>query len=181
MTTPCGTTVAVHGPARQRAPRPHVRVARRSRVARARGTRDGQPVEVSRNYFGISRRSNAVCYLGEDVDTCASGGVAGHDGTWHAGESGARLGLMMPGAPLPGARSAQEVAPGLPLDRAEVVPVTDGIDLSAGRFTPALRVLETTPLEPAAREFKVYGRSVGLLVDGEQRLVRYGPRVDGGR
>ena len=37
-----------------------------------------------------------------------------------------------------------------------------------------LRTLETTPLEPASKETKLYGWNVGLLQDGSLKLVKYG-------
>jgi hypothetical protein len=147
-----------------------------TRVVEERETKGGTPVEVSRNYFAISRRSNTVYYFGEDVDTYERGQVTGHEGSWRAGEAGARFGMMMPGDALAGARYYQEVAPGIALDRAEVVSVDDSVSVPLGTFRPALRILETTPLERAEREYKMYGRDVGLLVDGDLRLVSAGGR-----
>ena len=37
-----------------------------------------------------------------------------------------------------------------------------------------LQIHETTPIEIAAREDKYYARGVGLVRDGDLRLVRYG-------
>ena len=64
-----------------------------------RETKDGKLVEVSRNYFAISKRTNSVYYFGEDVDEYKDGKVARHGGSWLAGTGGARFGLLMPGQP----------------------------------------------------------------------------------
>src|SRR5262245_26161178 len=39
-----------------------------TRVVEERESDDGQLVEVSRNYFAISKRTNSVYYFGEEVD-----------------------------------------------------------------------------------------------------------------
>ena len=143
-----------------------------TRVVEERETEGGELVEVSRNYFAISGRTNSVYYFGEVVDVYKDGKVVGHEGAWLAGRDGARFGMMMPGDALLGARHYQEVAPGVAMDRAEIVSLTESLTTPAGRFETCLKVLETTPLEPDAREFKLYAPGVGLIQDGSMRLVR---------
>jgi hypothetical protein len=145
-----------------------------TRVVEERETKNGQPVEVSRNYYAISTRTNSVFYFGEDVDMYTNGKVTSHEGAWLAGVKGARFGLMMPGLPLSGARYHQEVAEGIAMDRAEIASLTDSLTTPAGTFSGVLRTTETSPLEPALRETKYYGRGVGLLQEGTLKLVRYG-------
>jgi hypothetical protein len=72
------------------------------------------------------------------------------------------------------AKYHQEIAPGVALDRAEVVSLTETIRTPAGEFKNCLKTEETTPLEPGVREFKYYARGVGLVQDGALKLVRYG-------
>jgi hypothetical protein len=95
-----------------------------TRVVEERETSVGTPVEVSRNYFAISKRTGDVYYFGEDVDTHGHGNLAGHEGGWHHGSS-ARYGLMMPGAPAFRVRYYQEQAPGVAMNRAEIVSLTE--------------------------------------------------------
>ncbi|HYT92197.1 MAG TPA: hypothetical protein VEL76_26010, partial [Gemmataceae bacterium] len=137
-------------------------------------TKGGKQVEISRNYFAICKRSNSVYYFGEDVDIYKNGKVVGHPGAWLSGEKGAKFGLMMPGLPLVKARYYQEIAPGVALDRAEIVSVTETLKTPAGEFKNCLKTLETTPLEPETRDFKVYAPGIGLIQDGKMKLVRYG-------
>src|SRR5437773_1384357 len=47
-----------------------------TRVVEERETNDGQVVEVSRNYFAISKRTGNVYYFGEDVDIYKNGKIA---------------------------------------------------------------------------------------------------------
>ena len=145
-----------------------------TRIVEERELEDGRLVEVSRNYFAISKTNNSVFYFGEDVDAYSSKGEVSHGGSWHAGENGARAGLMMPGLPLLGARYYQEVAPKVAMDRAEIVSLSESFTCPAGRFSGVLKTEETTPLEPGAKEHKLYAHGVGLLKDGEVSLVRYG-------
>ena len=68
-----------------------------TRVIEERETKGGKLVEVSRNFFAISKRTNSVFYFGEEVDIYKNGKVVAHEGAWMSGEKGAKFGLMMPG------------------------------------------------------------------------------------
>jgi hypothetical protein len=143
-----------------------------TRVVEERETDKGNVVEVSRNYFAISKRTNSVFYFGEDVDIYKNGVVANHEGAWLAGTGGAQFGLMMPGEALLKARYYQEIAPKVAMDRAEILSLTASVPTPAGAFSPCLEIEETTPLEPRARETKYYARGIGLVQDGALKLVR---------
>lgn len=147
-----------------------------TRVVEERETKNGQLVEISRNLFAISRKTNDVYYFGEDVDMYKDGKVTSHEGAWLSGVNGARFGLMMPGVPQIGARYYQEIAPRIAMDRAEIVSLTATVKTPAGEFRNVLRVAETTPLEPGVREEKFYARDIGLIQDGDLKLVRYGQK-----
>jgi hypothetical protein len=145
-----------------------------TRVVEERETKDGKLVEVSRNFFAISRRTNSVFYFGEEVDIFKDGKVVGREGEWLAGQKGARFGLMMPGQVLLKARHYQEIAPKVAMDRAEIVGMSATVNTPAGEFKNCLKVEETTPLEPGTKEYKYYAPGIGLLQDGSLKLVRYG-------
>ena len=144
-----------------------------TRVVEERETKDGRLVEVSRNFFAISRRTNDVYYFGEEVDIYKKGEISRHEGAGVSGANGARFGLIMPGAPVVGTRYYQEVAPGVAMDRAEIVGTSEVLRTPAGEFTDGLKVFETTPLEPWAREHKYYAPGIGLVQDGDLKLVKY--------
>jgi len=69
-------------------------------------------IEISRNYFAICKKTNAVYYFGEDSRDCPEGfnendeceDGADPTGSWEAGINGAMPGLIMPGTPLKGAK-----------------------------------------------------------------------------
>jgi hypothetical protein len=145
-----------------------------TRVVEERETSGDTPLEVSRNYFAIDKRTGDVYYFGEDVDTYKHGKVAGHEGGWHHGSDRARFGLAMPGSPALGARYYQEQAPGVAMDRAEVVSLTDRLVTPSGAFEGCLKTKESSPLEPLVKEYKVYAPGIGLIKDGSLLLVSHG-------
>lgn len=83
-----------------------------TRIVEERETKDGKLVEVSRNFFAISKSDRSVYYFGEDVDMYKDGKVVSHEGAWQSGLKGAKFGLMMPGQPALKMKYYQEVAPG---------------------------------------------------------------------
>ncbi|HTG93760.1 MAG TPA: hypothetical protein VL866_14310 [Pyrinomonadaceae bacterium] len=145
-----------------------------TRVVEERESRNGNLIEVSRNFFAISKQSKDVYYFGEEVDIYKGGKIVRHEGAWLAGQNGARFGLMMPGMPTLNARYYQEIAPNVAMDRAEIVSLTDQRRTPAGNFTHVLKVAETNPLEPHALEYKYYAPDIGLLQDEQLKLVKYG-------
>ena len=149
-----------------------------TRVVEERATEKGQLVEVSRNFFAISTRTNAVFYFGEDVDMYKNGKVVSHEGAWRAGINGARFGLALPGLPLLSAKYYQEIAPGVAMDRAEIVGLNETVKTPAGEFKNVLKVAETTPLEPGVRELKYYASGIGLIQDGSLRLGEIWIEID---
>lgn len=145
-----------------------------TRVVEERESRDGKVIEISRNFFAISKRTNNVYYFGEDSRTYKGGQVVSREGSWEAGANGARYGLMMPGTVLLGSRYYQEVAPKVAMDRAENVSVSEMLEVPAGKYQNCLKTEETTPLEPNNKEYKYYAPKIGLIRDGNLRLTQYG-------
>src|SRR5262249_32325302 len=92
-------------------------------------------------------------------------------GAWLAGTRGARFGMMMPGKPRPGDRFQQEIAPGVAMDRAEVVSVKETFQTPAGTFKNCLRTRESSAIESGSEE-KLHARGVGLVKDDKLVLVR---------
>ena len=133
------------------------------RVVEEREVKGGKEIEVSHNYFAISKRTNSVYYFGEDAG-----------GAWMSGEKGAKFGLMMPGLPLLKARHYQEIAPGDAMDRAEIVSVDETVKTPAGEFKNCVKIEETTPLEPDERAHKYYAAGIGMVREGKLKLVRHG-------
>jgi hypothetical protein len=148
-----------------------------TRVVEEREWKDGQLVEVSRNYYARCDQTGDVYYFGEDVDIYEDGVIVSHDGAWLAGKGTgtgkAFPGLIMPGTFLLGSRYFQERAPGVALDRAEHTQMGLTVTTPAGTFEECVEVKETTPLEPGAVSTKVYCAELGLVVDNVVKLVKF--------
>jgi len=134
-----------------------------TRVVEEREFKGGRLVEVSRNFFALNSADNGVYYFGEEVDIYKNGKIKGHEGAWESGKDGAKFGLMVPGRPIVGACYYQEIAPGIAMDRAEIVSVTESLKTPAGEYRNCLKTEETTPLEPREKEYKIYAPGLGLV------------------
>jgi hypothetical protein len=145
-----------------------------TRVVEERESVNGNVVEISKNYYAFCTKTNTVFYFGEDVDIFKDEAVASHNGSWRPDSGGAKAGVMMPGIILLGSRYYQEIAPGVAMDRAEIVGISETVETPAGKFVNCLRTEETTPLEPKAKEYKLYAPGIGLVKDGDLLLTSYG-------
>lgn len=145
-----------------------------TRVVEEREWRNGELMEVSRNFFAICAESKDVFYFGEEVDVYENGKVVKHTGEWQAGRDNANPGMIMAGRPTVGLRYYQEVAPGIAMDRAEVVSLNETVATPGGVFRGSLKTRETTPLNLAENEFKTYAPDVGLIQDAGLLLTSYG-------
>ena len=147
-----------------------------TRVVEEREEEGGKLVEVSRNFFALCKQTNDVFYFGEEVDVYKDGKITGHPGAWMAGERGARAGLVAPGSPKVGAKYYQEFAPGVAMDRAQIVDVAATLQTPAGVFKNCLRTHESTGLDKKESEYKLYAPGIGLIQDEDLLLVAYRSR-----
>ena len=147
-----------------------------TRVIEERELAKGKLVEVSRNYFAIHKTSHDVFYFGEDVDMYKKGKVVNHESSWLAGVGGAKPGLIMPGEARVGYRHYQEQAPGVAVDRAEILSNQETLETPAGKLVNCLKVAETTALESGELEYKYYAPGIGLVKEESMLLVEHGTR-----
>lgn len=145
-----------------------------TRVVEEREWKDGDLIEVSRNFFAICPTTNDVFYFGEEVDDYKDGQVVGHGGAWLAGMNGAKAGLIMPGDPTIGRKYYQEIAADVALDRAEIVSLDETLETPAGSFSNCLKAQEGTALNPSEKEFKTYAPGIGLAQEESLLLTEYG-------
>lgn len=145
-----------------------------TRVVEERESKDGKLVEVSRNFFAISKKTNNVYYFGEETTEYKNGKPVKGSDSWESGKKGAAYGMIMPAKPAVGMKFYQEHAPKAAMDRCEILSVTDTVEVPAGKFENCLKTEETTPLEPKEKEYKLYAPGVGLLQDEDMKLVRHG-------
>ncbi|HVH01567.1 MAG TPA: hypothetical protein VM891_01195 [Amaricoccus sp.] len=133
-----------------------------------RAFENGRLVEKTFDYFAQDNRGN-VWYLGEDVTNYRyddQGNLIGTDSesAWRAGRRGARPGWIMPARQVIGQRYFQERARrDEALDKGQTHAVLGRLRVGDKVYRHVLRVLETNPFEPGAREFKFYAPKVGLI------------------
>ena len=145
-----------------------------TRIVEEREWKGGKLYEVARNYFAICEKTKDVFYFGEDVDFYEDGKVVKHDGTWLAGVKGNRAGLIMPGTPKVGMKYYQEVAPGVAMDRAEIVSLDETCKTPAGTFSKCMKVKEGSAIDLLASEYKYHAPGIGLIRDEDLLLVKHG-------
>jgi hypothetical protein len=145
-----------------------------TRIVEEREWKGGKLYEVARNYFAICEKTKDVFYFGEDVDFYEDGKVVKHDGTWLAGVKGSRAGLMMPGTPKVGMKYYQEIAPGVAMDRAEIVSLDETCKTPAGTFSKCMKVKEGSAIDLLASEHKYHAPGIGLIRDEDLVLVKHG-------
>jgi hypothetical protein len=144
-----------------------------TRVVEEKEMENGQIVEISRNYFALCKETNSVYYFGEDVDIYKNGKITGHEGAWLA-EGENKPGVIMPGLCLLGSRYYQEIAPGIAMDRAEIVSNTEKMETPAGNFSSVLKTKETNKLNSNEEEYKFYALGIGLIKEENLVLIKYG-------
>jgi len=148
-----------------------------TRVVEEKEWKDGKLHEISRNYFAMCEQTKDVFYFGEDVDYYKDGKVVRHDGAWLAGKDGNTAGLIMPGTPKVGMKYYQEIAPGVAMDRAEIVSLDETCKTPAGTFSNCMKVKESTPLEFWSSlwpEYKKHAPGIGLIQDEDLLLTKHG-------
>ena len=144
-----------------------------TRIVEENETANGKTVEISRNFFAFCKQTGSVFYFGEEVDMYKNGKIINHEGAWIA-EGNNKAGIMMPGIVLLGARFYNEIAPGVAMDRVEIISLKDTLQTPTGTFFNCLKTEETTPLEPKVKEYKLFTPGIGLIKDGDLLLTKYG-------
>jgi hypothetical protein len=151
----------------------------RARVVHDVVREDGEPVEVTDDWYAQDRRGN-IWYLGEDTTEYENGRPVSKEGSFEAGVDGARAGIIMPARPRVGMRYRQEFYRGHAEDRARIMSRRERAEVPFGFFKRTLMTREENPLEPRVLEYKFYARGVGpvlaVSVSGgsdREELVRY--------
>jgi hypothetical protein len=145
-----------------------------TRVVEENESENGKTVEISRNFLAFCKQNGGVYYFGEEVDLYKNGKVVKGEDSWMAGEGKNKAGVLMPGLALLGARYYQEIAPGVAMDRAEIISTGETKQTPAGVFANCLKTEESSPLKPKERGFKFYAPGIGLIQDEDLLLTKYG-------
>lgn len=133
---------------------------------------DGVKSEDTYDWYA-QHKDGTVWYFGEDTKTLdAQGNVISTEGSWEAGQGGAKPGIAMLGEIEVGESYRQEFLPGVAEDFAKIVGDNELISVPYGVFGSCVATAEWTPLAPGPKEHKFYARGVGLVleIDRKERL-----------
>ena len=128
----------------------------------------GVLVEDTLDWFAQDQAGN-VWYFGEDVKNYENGVLVDTEGSWEAGVAGAEPGIAMQGRLRPGQKYAQECAPGVAEDKAQVLRLGQSLAVPYGSFDNVLVTKEWNSLDPKPVEHKFYAPCVGLIRELEVR------------
>ena len=129
---------------------------------------DGVLVEKTRDYYAQDTEGN-VWYMGEDTEAFEyddDGKLidTSTEGTWRAGRNNALAGYAMPAKVELGFKYYQEFAPeDEALDKGETFAFLNELKVGSTTYRDVLQILETSDVEPDAREFKYFAPTVGLI------------------
>lgn len=122
----------------------------------------GKPSEITDDWYAQDRDGN-IWYFGESTAEIHNG-RRDTSGSFEAGRNGADAGVVMPANPRVGLTYREEYYAGQAEDRAKVLALDQQVEAPAGHFTGAVLIDDTSPIEPAVSEYKLYAKGVGPVV-----------------
>lgn len=129
--------------------------------------KDGQVVEITKDYLAQHKTTGDVWYFGEDVDNYEDGKLKDHEGSFIHGRDGAKAGIWMKAEQKVGDSYKQEYYRGEAEDMRDTVATGLTVTTNLGTFTDCVKVYDWTPLDKESREHKTYCPEVGSLVLNE--------------
>jgi hypothetical protein len=147
-----------------------------TRVVEEKEEQDGAISEIARNYYAMDSSTGDVFHFGEEIDAYENGKITGHAGSWMAYKNGSKPGLEMPGSPRVGMKFYQEIAPGVNMDRSEIVSLSEKLSTKAGQFKGCLKTKDTSKLHADTLEYRLFAPKIGLAQFEDLKLVRYGKK-----
>jgi hypothetical protein len=128
---------------------------------------NGVLTEDTRDWFAQDKEGN-VWYFGENTAELEDGLLATIAGSFMAGVSYDKPGIIMKAHPVIGDFYRQEFSLNNAEDNAETVGLNATVTVPFGTFQHCLKSAETTPLEPGALEDKFYATDVGNVLTADQ-------------
>ncbi len=124
---------------------------------------DGVLVEDTYDWYAQDMDGN-VWYMGEDTRAYHEGTVS-TAGSWEAGVDGAKPGIVMQAALQIDQPYRQEYYAGEAEDMAQVLSLTESVNVTYGSYDHLLMTKEWSPLEPDVTEHKYYAEGIGLVLE----------------
>ncbi len=132
-------------------------------VVHDRVTEDGELVENTFDWYAQDVCGN-VWYLGENTKEYEGGEVVTTAGSWEAGVDGARAGIALPAEPRIGMTYRQEHYAGEAEDGAQVLSLSEQVQVPFGHFRDVLLTKDFTPLHRRVLEYKLYAPGIGPVL-----------------
>ena len=144
-----------------------------TRVVEEKEEENGKLTEITRNFFAIDKETGDIFYFGEEVDVYKQGKIVDHSGSWEAYKNSSKPGMFMPGNPKVGMKYYQEFAPGVAMDFAEVLSISETVKTPHGELKNCLKTLDSSTIK-AMKEYKTFAPGIGLVEFEGMKLVSYG-------
>ena len=126
-------------------------------------SQEGVVVEDTFDWYAQDKDGN-VWYFGEDTRQLdARGRVKTIEGSWEAGQHGAKPGIVMTAHPTVGGPYREEYQKGVAEDRGRIIEVGETRTTPTGSYDNVVVVAERTRLEPRILEHKEYAPGIGLI------------------
>ena len=124
---------------------------------------NGSVIEDTVDWFAQDRSGN-VWYFGENTAEYEGGLITSTAGSWEAGVSGAKAGIIMFAQPVVGNVYRQELFLGEAEDAAKVIALNESVTVPAGTYPNCLKTEDFTPIDPGNTEFKYYAPGLGNVL-----------------
>ena len=132
---------------------------------------EGETTEDTLDWYAQDTDGN-VWYMGELSFELEDGEIVSMAGSWKTGVDGAKPGIIMFAAPVPGTVYRQEFLPAEAEDVGRVVALDETVTIDYGVFAHCLHTEDWTPIEPGIYEQKYYAPGIGVVleldIDGNQ-------------
>jgi len=126
--------------------------------------------EVTENTLDwhVQDKEGNVWYFGENTAELENGLIATIEGSFMAGVTNDKPGIIMKARPAVGDFYRQEFSLGNAEDFAETLSLNETVTVPAGTFTNCLKSQERSPLEPDVVEDKFYAPGVGNVLEVDE-------------
>lgn len=124
---------------------------------------DGQMIEQTFDWYAQNKNGN-VWYFGEDSKEYDNGKVIGTSGSWEAGVKEAKPGIIMEGNPVVGDTYRQEYLKGEAEDLADILSLSESVNIKYGNYNNCLKTNDHSPLEPNVVENKYFAPGIGNIL-----------------
>jgi hypothetical protein len=135
-----------------------------ARVVKDVATHNGKLLEKTFDWHAQDKRGN-VWYVGEDTTAYLANGKMDKSGSWEAGVSGAKPGIVMLADPEIPDAYRQEYLKGEAEDTAWVVNRGGSISVPFATVRHILTTLEFARIEPAVVDQKIYAPGIGIVLE----------------